>query len=66
MPYHRQPAKPPSPSILLIANASRPENAPANEPAEKNTGSLPCISCRQYRQVRRYVAAGKKPAFDKE
>lgn len=59
---HRQPARFPTPSILAMANASNPENAPAIDPAEKKIASLDCNSCLQYQQVRRYVAAGKKPA----
>lgn len=49
--------------MLLIPNASSPENAPAMEPAEKKTASLPCSSPRRYQHVNKYVAAGKNPAW---
>lgn len=36
MKIQRQPSSPPMPSILLIAKARRPLNAPATDAAEKN------------------------------
>lgn len=39
---HLQPSNPPTPSILLMANARRPENAPAIEADAKIMASLNC------------------------
>ncbi len=44
----RQPARPPMPSRFSIANANKPEKAPARDAAEKKTAIRVWISKRQY------------------
>lgn len=52
MKIHRHPSSPPTPSILEMANASRPEKAPATDAALKNSACRSWISVRTYHMVR--------------
>lgn len=61
MKIHLQPERPAMPSIFTIAAAKSPEKAEANEAALKKTAMRVWTSKRQYQQVIRKVAAGKKP-----